>query len=325
MPSFATTRNGYGKLWREAALAPSRKAAAEKVARRILLNRGRYEAVAAKIGHPDIWPLIAAIHDREAGGSFAGVLHNGERIIGTGRKTRFVPAGRGPFSSWESAAVDALTMPAHAWHKIDAWPIERWLYEAEKFNGWGYWRKTRSPYVWAGTDLQQRGKYVRDGVYDPNHWDTQLGVAAVLKAIFAIDPGLEPEAIKPSASPAVVATTAGGGIAAAAPALLGSLDPYFLAGVALAGLIVVAPWAVQALTAKGASLMNGTKSWKDSLGVWGSIIAIGAPTIGATLGYTVTADDVRQGIEFASTAITIGGGLLALIGRIKATKIIARG
>jgi lysozyme family protein len=29
-----------------------------------------------------------------------------------------------------------------------------------------------SPYVWAGTDQYQSGKYVRDGVYDPNVVDS---------------------------------------------------------------------------------------------------------------------------------------------------------
>lgn len=319
MPTYAATRKGYAKLWQQAILTPARRAAAEKVARRILLNRGRYEAVAAKIGHPDIWPLIGALHDREAGGSFGGVLHNGEHIIGTGRKTRLVPPGRGPFSSWESAAVDALTMPAHAFHRIKDWPIERWLYEAERFNGWGYFGRIRSPYVWAGTTLQQRGKYVRDGVFDPGAWDSQLGVAAVLKAIFAINPSLEPEAIKPAVAPVIVSTTAGGAIATSAPVIAGSFDSALLVGAALAVAVIVVPWMWDALKAKGSAMID-TKSWTSSLGVWGGIIAIAAPALGGALGYTISADDARQVVEIGSGLVSAFGGLLAVVGRIRATK-----
>lgn len=321
MPTYAASRAGYAALWRQAELVPARRAAAEKAARRILLNRGRYEAVARKIGHPTIWPLIGALHDREAGGSFGGVLHNGEHIIGTGRRTRLVPAGRGPFASWEAAAIDALTMPAHAFHKIKDWPIERWLYEAERFNGWGYYGRIRSPYVWAGTTLQQCGKYVRDGVFDPGAWDSQLGVAAVLKALFALQPELAPGSAPAPVAPVIVSTTAGGAIAAGAPIIAGSFDPAFLVGAALAVAVIVVPWMWDALKAKGSAMID-TKSWTSSLGVWGGIIAIAAPALGGALGYTISADDARQVVEIGSGLVSAFGGLLAVVGRIRATKRI---
>lgn len=204
MFTYNAAEAGYANLWRKAVVKASRKAETEKVARRIIAYRNRYEAVAEKIGHPDIWPLLGAIHDREASGSFRGVLHNGEHIIGTGRKTSLVPAGRGPFASWEDAAVDALTMPVKQWDRIGEWPIERWLYQAEAFNGWGYVnRGVNSPYVWAGTNLQQPGKYVRDHVWSATAQDQQLGIAAVLKTLFAIEPSLAPpsDVAPPPAAP----------------------------------------------------------------------------------------------------------------------------
>ncbi len=193
MPSYSSVSNGYANLWDKAVIQEGDADNARKVASRIFANKDRYIKVAERISHPELWPLIGALHDREDGGNFSGVLHNGEHIIGTGRKTSLVPAGRGPFSTWENSAVDALTMPGKEWHKIDSWPIARWLYEAEKFNGFGYYsRGINSPYVWSGTSLQQRGKYVADGVWSANAWDNQLGVAVVLKALFADHPELEP-------------------------------------------------------------------------------------------------------------------------------------
>jgi hypothetical protein len=113
---------------------------------------------------------------RESSCNFAGVLHNGEHIIGTGRQTSLVPAGRGPFDTWEEAAIDALGEPPHNMRLIKAWTSERVCYEAEKYNGFGYRGRGPSPYVWSGTTVYSRGKYVADGVYDSQHRDAQLGV-----------------------------------------------------------------------------------------------------------------------------------------------------
>lgn len=177
-PSFAKIKPTYRQRWASARLI--RKKDADDWARRILKLRSRYMAVEDKTGVP--WWWIAVTHMRESSCNFAGVLHNGEHIIGTGRKTRLVPAGRGPFSSWEQAAIDAIKLKGL--HRITDWSIERALYECERFNGWGYyWKKQPSPYVWAGTSYYKSGKYVRDGVYDPSHVDTQLGCAAVLKSL----------------------------------------------------------------------------------------------------------------------------------------------
>ena len=58
----------------------------------------------------------------------------------------------------------------------------------EEYNGLGYAsRGVPSPYVWSGTDRYRSGKYVRDGVYDPNTVDSQLGCAGLLIAMMALD------------------------------------------------------------------------------------------------------------------------------------------
>lgn len=151
-------------------------------AAKIAANRSRYEAVAKATGVP--WDVIGVIHYRESSGDFAGVLHNGQKIIGTGKKTTLVPKGRGPFTSWEQAAYDALMNCApHAGKNTD-WSIAGTLDLLERYNGLGYRKKgVPSPYLWAGTDQYVKGKYVADGKYDPNHVDQQLGVAPILMKI----------------------------------------------------------------------------------------------------------------------------------------------
>lgn len=183
-------RGGGGHLMASANLTRWTKAQltrnAAPVAKRLVANKARYMAVAAQTGVP--WFIIAVIHQRESSGSFSGVLHNGERIIGTGRRTTLVPKGRGPFSAWEEAAIDALTNCAPFLARRKDWSLSATLDALEEYNGLGY--RTRglpSPYVWAGTDQYVRGKYVADGKFDPNHVDQQFGCAALLIAMMAAD------------------------------------------------------------------------------------------------------------------------------------------
>jgi len=148
-------------------------------AAKIEKSRARYEQVSKQTGVP--WDVIAVIHYRESSGSFAGVIHNGQKIIGTGKKTSIVPKGRGPFWTWEEAAVDALMNCNPYAGKNEDWSIGATLDLLERYNGLGYRKKgLPSPYLWAGTNQYISGKYVADGKYDPNHVDQQLGVAALL-------------------------------------------------------------------------------------------------------------------------------------------------
>lgn len=148
-------------------------------AAKIEAHRERYEAVSEATGVP--WDVIGVIHYRESSGDFKGVLHNGQKIIGTGKLTTLVPKGRGPFSTWEEAAKDALVVcPPYAAKNKD-WSIAGTLDILERYNGLGYRKKgLPSPYLWAGTDQYVKGKYVADGKYDPEHVDQQLGVASIL-------------------------------------------------------------------------------------------------------------------------------------------------
>jgi lysozyme family protein len=143
----------------------------------------RYQAVSAKTGVP--WVFIAVAHERESSQDWTGSLAQGDPW---NRVSVHVPAGRGPFKSWEDAAIDALVNCAPFAARNKDWSIGGTLTMLEQYNGLGYFKRgVPSPYIWSGTDRYISGKYVRDGVYDPNAVDKQLGCAGLLIAMAALD------------------------------------------------------------------------------------------------------------------------------------------
>jgi lysozyme family protein len=176
-------------MWAKCAVKPGKDATnTEFYAKKIIASEGRYRVVQANTGVP--WFFIGALHMRESGCDFNGVLHNGEHIIGTGKKTKLVPAGRGPFRSWEEAAEDALAIKGY--NKITEWPVDRMAYCGEAFNGWGYANKhINSPYLWAGSTNEQLGKYVADHVWNGSFDDPQIGVMTVLRRLAQLRPDID--------------------------------------------------------------------------------------------------------------------------------------
>lgn len=146
----------------------------------IKINKAEYLFVQEQTGVP--WDVIAGCHYRESSLDFRGVLHNGEKILGTGRKTKLVPAGRGPFLTWKEAAVDAMVIEKAKFPK--KWDLAGKLDFAEKYNGLGYRKKgILSPYVYAGTTKYTSGLYVADGKFSSSKVDQRLGVAAIIKGL----------------------------------------------------------------------------------------------------------------------------------------------
>jgi lysozyme family protein len=179
-PVFESYAPAIRQRWERALILKRSLTAVDRFTKIILEQQDRYEAIEAQTGVP--WVLIAVKHMREFNCDFRGILHNGQQIIGTGRLTTIVPKGRGPFNSWEEAAIDAIKLKEL--DRVPEWSLERILFEAERFNGFGYWQmKLPSAYVWSGTTEYIKGKYVSDGKFDPEHVDQQLGCAAVLKRL----------------------------------------------------------------------------------------------------------------------------------------------
>lgn len=211
-----------------------------------------YNRIASRTGVP--WSVIAVIHEREANQHWGANIANGDPW---NKITEHVPAGRGPFNSFEDAAYDALVnCPPFAAQWRD-WSIGGMLTLLEQYNGLGYARRgLPSPYIWAGTDQYEKGKYIADGSFKADYVDKQLGCVALLDAMAVIisdSPTAAPEAVAPPeapspqpapaappSSPSAAVTAAGGGVLVAAMAALTqvtahpfALIPFILIGVAV--------------------------------------------------------------------------------------------
>lgn len=193
------TAEWYTEAFRVMGYDPGHEKSIEKAAQKVLSGRSRYVAVAEKFGFTNhnfryengalvipFWAFIGAIHYKECTCDFKGVLHNGERIVGTNKKTTIVPIGRGPFATFEASAIDSIKH--EGLDKIKDWSIGPILKMAEQYNGTGYLKyhaEENSPYLWAMTSINDDfGKYVADHKFDakaPTNKTT--GLAAILKGL----------------------------------------------------------------------------------------------------------------------------------------------
>lgn len=169
------------KRWQAMKVNGNAVTSLDKVAARLIAAKARYQEVEAQTNVP--WCVIAVIHEREASQSWFANLAQGDPWD---KVSTHVPRGQGPFSSWEEAAINALKTD-----KLDTWgdwSIQGTLTALEKYNGLGYNNKGRSsPYVWAKSNQYEFGKYVADGVYNPNAIDTQMGCAPLLLRMMKMD------------------------------------------------------------------------------------------------------------------------------------------
>jgi lysozyme family protein len=179
-PLVALNRQRWqsAKLTRATEFAP--------VAKRLVTAKARYQEVERIAGVP--WFVIAVIHQREASQRWDRSIAQGDPWD---KVSTHVPKGRGPFAWWKDAALDALKHCAPYATNWKDWTPGGAMTLLELYNGLGYFRKgLPSPYVWSGTDQYRRGKYVADGVFDPNVIDQQLGCAGLILAMQALDPSI---------------------------------------------------------------------------------------------------------------------------------------
>lgn len=166
----------------------TRKPEVDAVVRRLLKldALAQYAAVEKALRIPIV--VQATICERESSSNFSRSPAQGDPWD---RVSTHVPRGRGPFRSWYDAAIDAF----HAVDHLDAnsapWSLPYAMWKWEGYNGFGYRAHgIRSPYVVGGTNLQQRGKYVADGVWDASAMDTQLGCLALALRMIELRPEL---------------------------------------------------------------------------------------------------------------------------------------
>ena len=68
--------------------------------------------------------------------------------------------------------------------------------------------------------------------------------------------------------------------------------------------------------------MNDTKKWYASKSIWGAFFMIAA-LLGQALGYNVAEADQAQMVDIFSGVAGSVGAVLAVVGRVRATKTIA--
>jgi lysozyme family protein len=180
-PTFAQLKPEYERLWADCVILPEHASTVAWYRSKLQTYRPRYEAVASATQAK--WWFIAIVHALEATFNFQGHLHNGDPLTS---RTVHVPAGRPPVwnppSDWTSSAIDAINFEGFA--NQDDWSLARALFRFESYNGYGYHGKgINSPYLWSFSNQYSKGKYVQDGVYDPNAVSGQCGTAVMLKAL----------------------------------------------------------------------------------------------------------------------------------------------
>lgn len=190
------------KRWDMMVINPSRVMEFQKTASHILQFKSVYRAIEEKTAHDGVghegegvpWPFIAVAHLREAGeediGRWKCYLGNGQLLT---KKTTIVPKNRGPFlgkDAFLNGALDGLAVDGLS--AIVDWRLEKNIYWLQSFNGFGYemYHNMPSPYVWGGTNIQKRGKYLTDGKFNASVMDTQPGIAPMLLTLMRLDPSI---------------------------------------------------------------------------------------------------------------------------------------
>jgi lysozyme family protein len=189
MADIAALKKANASRWQAMRVTASLTPLIDKTAHQLVAAgaKAQYSAVSKKTSVP--WFVIAVIHEREASQSWKANIAQGDPWNKT---SIHVPKGRGPFASWEDAAVDALTNCAPHAARWKDWTAGGALTLLEEYNGLGYAARGRpSPYIWASTDQYVKGKYIADGHYDPNAVDHQIGCAALLNRMAAMDSTIE--------------------------------------------------------------------------------------------------------------------------------------
>lgn len=149
-------------------------------------RQGRYADVSAKTGIPQAF--MATSFEREAASNFHLSPAQGDPLD---RVSVHVPRGRGPYPNWTAAALDAYHIDALDQVGKDNWSEERFCFEGELFNGFGYrTHGVHSPYLWAGTNNYSGGKFVADGKFSSAAIDSQLGIVPVMRRMLDLAPDL---------------------------------------------------------------------------------------------------------------------------------------
>lgn len=127
-----------------------------------------YKEVEAQTGVP--WWMIGAIHMRECNFNFNLSIKDGSRLENG--------------EDWMQNAISIFK--DQQYQVIKHWTLEMVLGKCEAYNGLGYLlhhKNVLSPYLWSMTNLYQKGKYDRDGHFNKELVDEQVGIATLVKSL----------------------------------------------------------------------------------------------------------------------------------------------
>jgi lysozyme family protein len=190
--AFSALAPEYINLLARFQLEMGKLAEFEKAARRIIAlakaHDDEWQEVHARTGVNIGWGICS--FERESGSDYRTSPAQGDRWD---RPSIHVPAHRGPFKSWGAACIDAYHIDHLEQVGAQNWTWARCCYDDEAFNGFGPRAHGRhSGYLWAGTNVYNGGKYVADGVWNPNAQDRQLGAIPLLYTVARLAPEYAP-------------------------------------------------------------------------------------------------------------------------------------
>src|SRR5256885_17211305 len=94
MPTYSSKWPQYAKQWDSMQVRPSKVAAFNRIAQKLIANKDRYQKAEKLTGVP--WYMIALLHMRESDNDFNTQLAQGDPLHS---RSVHVPSGRGPFST----------------------------------------------------------------------------------------------------------------------------------------------------------------------------------------------------------------------------------
>lgn len=213
--------DNYRELWKTQVLTADGQKQGTAIAQKIVANQARYTAAVA--GTPVPWWFVAVLHCMECSMRFDQHLHNGDPLSA---RTVHVPPGRptagSPPFTWEQSAHDAMQF--QRLDRVTDWTLPNVLFNWHRYNGINNEYKRRgipTPYLWSGSTHYKKGKYVADGVFDPDFVSRQIGAAVILKALVDRGAVKVDEPAPPTAKPTVVDPPATAPAVAATP----TVDP----------------------------------------------------------------------------------------------------
>lgn len=179
-----TSPDGYANAFWSATLRADWINQIDATIDKIVSARPQLEKVGQATQTP--WYLVGVFWMLETGGSFSVHLLNGDPLTA---QTVHVPAHRPEIwppppgqDPWEYSAADAIRY--YKLSRLEAAGLGEMLSALELANGRGYQsRGLFSPYLWNGTNLYDKGKFVSDHIWDPNAVSAQVGAVALLRRL----------------------------------------------------------------------------------------------------------------------------------------------